>query len=223
MVLLGRCEPAPTGEVAGITTIFVMPKKLEPVMLGPWQLSQPEVMPEWLYWLPLKVVMVPLAPASGIRVAGMLLMWQLSQLVTPGVGTWAGVRPAKVLGVTPMKVPVVTVAPWQLTQPVVIPLWLNAELVNLAPLATGSCKLELAPTWQLSQPSVPIAMCLAGIPTIEKLAAGMAKLAAAVPWHCAQLVVVEGALACVKATVGITEKSGLVWHEVQVAVADVGM
>jgi hypothetical protein len=25
LVLLGRCEPAPTGEVAGITTILLMP------------------------------------------------------------------------------------------------------------------------------------------------------------------------------------------------------
>jgi hypothetical protein len=68
-----------------------------------------------------------------------------------------------------------------------------------------------------------MAMCLAGIPTIVKLMAGMAKLAAAVPWHCAQLVVVDGALAWISATVGITEKSVLVWHEVQVALAAYGM
>jgi hypothetical protein len=31
----GMCELAPTGEVAGITTILLTPTKLEPVMLGP--------------------------------------------------------------------------------------------------------------------------------------------------------------------------------------------
>jgi hypothetical protein len=31
----GMCELMPTGEVAGITTIFVMPMKLAPVMVGP--------------------------------------------------------------------------------------------------------------------------------------------------------------------------------------------
>jgi hypothetical protein len=148
VVLVGKCEPTPTGVVAGITTILLMPKKLVPVMLGPWQL----------------------------------------------------------------------------TQPLVIPLWLNAELVNLAPLATGSCKLELAPTWQLSQAVVPNGTCLAGGATMVKAAAGIAKVAAfVVLWHCAQLVVVDGALAWISATVGITEKSGLVWHDVQVAVAEVGM
>jgi hypothetical protein len=67
-------------------------------------------------------------------------------------------------------------------------------------------------------------MCLAGIPTIVKLAAGMAKLAAAEPWHCAQLVLVEGALAWISARVGIAEKSVvLVWHDTQVDAAAVGI
>lgn len=119
--------------------------------------------------------------------------------------------------------PVLTLAPWQLAQPAVMPLWLNAELANLAPFCTGSCKLLLAPTWQLSHPSEPIAMWLLGVDTIANPIAGKAKLGAAVPWHCAQLVVVEGALAWIAAIVGITEKSVLVWQAAQVALAAVGM
>jgi hypothetical protein len=34
-VLEGMCALAPTGEVAGITTILLIPAKLAPVMLGP--------------------------------------------------------------------------------------------------------------------------------------------------------------------------------------------
>ena len=62
-----------------------------------------------------------------------------------------------------------------------------------------------------------------GRPTIEKLAAGIAKLAAVAPWHCAQLVVVLGALAWILASVGMTEKSLLVWQALHCAVVDVGM
>ena len=86
-----------------------------------------------------------------------------------------------VLGTTPAKVPVVTLAPWQLAQPLVMPLWLNAELLNFAPVFTGNVKLLLVPTWQLSHPNVPIPMWLLGVETIEKLALGIAKLAAAEP------------------------------------------
>jgi hypothetical protein len=58
---------------------------------------------------------------------------------------------------------------------------------------------------------------------MAKLAAGIAKLAAALPWHCAQLVVVLCALAWMFASVGITEKSALVWHAVHCAAAAYGM
>ena len=66
-------------------------------------------------------------------------------------------------------------------------------------------------------------MWLLGVDTIANPTAGKAKLGAAVPWHCAQLVVVEGALAWIAAIVGITEKSVLVWQAAQVALAAVGM
>jgi hypothetical protein len=42
------CEPAPTGEVGGITTIWLIPTKLAPLMLGPWQAMQLLVIPVWL-------------------------------------------------------------------------------------------------------------------------------------------------------------------------------
>ena len=68
-------------------------------MLGPWHASQPEVMPVWLNCAPPKVVMVPLAPLSGIRLDGTLPMWQFSHAAV--VGTCTGVSPAMVLGTTP--------------------------------------------------------------------------------------------------------------------------
>ena len=62
-------------------------------------MSQPAVMPLWLNCAPPKVVMLALAPASGIRLAGTLPTWQLSHASV--LGTCAGVRLAMVLGVTP--------------------------------------------------------------------------------------------------------------------------
>ena len=135
-------------------------------------MSQPLVMPEWLNWPPAKVVMVPVAPAGGISIAGTLLMWQLSHARV--LGTCAGLRLAMVLGRTPAKVPTVTLAPWQAAHPVVMPLWLKAELVNLAVFCTGKVRLLLAPTWQLSQLSAPIPMWLLGGATMAKPTAGMA-------------------------------------------------
>jgi hypothetical protein len=42
-------------------------------------------------------------------------------------------------------------------------------------------------------------------------------------WHCAQLVLLDGALAWIAAIAGITAKLVLVWHAVQVADAEVGI
>ena len=140
--------------------------------MAPWQVSHPLVIPEWLNWPPAKVVMLPLAPLGGISIAGTLLTWQLSHASV--LGTCAGLRLAMVLGSTPAKVPTVTLAPWQAAHPVVMPLWLKAELVNLAVFCTGSVRLLLAPTWQLSQLSVPMPMWFAGGATMAKPTAGMA-------------------------------------------------
>ena len=141
-------------------------------MLGPWQLSQPLVMPLWLNCAPAKVVMLPLAPLKGISVEGTLLMWQLSHARV--LGTCAGLRLAIVLGNTPAKVPATTAAPWQLAQPLVIPLWLKAELVNLAVFCTGKVRLLLEPTWQLSQLKEPMPMWFEAGATMAKPTAGMA-------------------------------------------------
>ena len=108
-----------------------------------------------------------------------------------------------------------------------IPLWLNAERLNLEPFCTGRVKLELPPasTWQLSQLSDPMAIWLLGGATICGFMVGMANAAALdTLWHCAQFALLEGALAWIAATVGMMEKSArLVWHPVQLALADVGM
>ena len=61
--------------------------------------------------------------------------------------------PAGVVGgittiwLTPAKLAPVMLGPWQATQLLVMPLWLNSELLNLAPLPTGRLvTLEPAPT-----------------------------------------------------------------------------
>ena len=120
--------------------------------------------------------------------------------------------------------PPVTVGPWQDVQFDVMPAWLIAEFVNFAPFGTGvAAMLEFAPTWQLSQ-APPWTTCVPGSVTIEKFAAGMAKPAATVgPWHCVQLLLVLGAYRWMFASVGITEKSLLVWQLEQFALAAVGM
>ena len=100
-----------------------------------------------------------------------------------------------------------------------MPLWFISEPLNLAPSTTGVvAMLDPLPTWQVSHDAV-VGRWLFGKPTMLKLAAGMAKLAAAVPWHCAQLVVVLCALAWMLASVGITEKSLLVWQAAHWALA----
>jgi hypothetical protein len=49
-------DPAPTGKVCGITTMLVMPAKLEPLMDGPWHSAQPLTMPVWSIVAPEKLV-----------------------------------------------------------------------------------------------------------------------------------------------------------------------
>ena len=73
-----------------------------------------------------------------------------------------------------------TVGPWHVEQLDVMPAWLIAEFLNVAPFGTGvAAMLEFAPTWQLSQAAVVVTW-FCGIVTIEKFAAGMAKPAATV-------------------------------------------
>ena len=123
VLVVGKCELTPGVVDGGITTILVTPKKVLPVMFWPWQVAQPVVMPLWLNLAPAKVFGAT-PPLSGISVLGILPVWQVSQPMEPDTGMCAGVRLAMVLGVMPKKVPVVTVAPWQVEHPVVTPTWL---------------------------------------------------------------------------------------------------
>jgi hypothetical protein len=166
-----------------------------------WQFAQPVVMPAWICAV-VGTGVANLVPGAvtvafpGTSAAGVEPTWQLSQVVPDGTCELA---PAgDVAGMTmifemPAKVVAVTVGPWQVTQPVVMPAWLIAEFVNFAPFGTGvAAMLEPAPTWQVSQDAV-VGRWPVGSPTIENPAAGIANEAAALPWHCVQFVVVLGA------------------------------
>src|SRR6266850_5583057 len=63
----GMCEPAPTGEVLGITTIWVTPMKLAPVMAGPWHDTQLLAMPEWLISEPVNFAPLPTGVAAMLE------------------------------------------------------------------------------------------------------------------------------------------------------------
>ena len=80
---------------------------------------------------------------------------------------------------TPKKLAPVMLGPWHASHPLVMPLWLNAELLNLAVFCTGSVRLEFEPTWQVSQAVLPYGMWFDGGATILKPFAGIEKFAAA--------------------------------------------
>ena len=82
LVVDGMCALAPTGEVAGITTIWLTPTKLLPVMLGPWQAMQLLVMPVWLISDPLNLVPLPTGRLAMLEPAP---TWQVSQAVVTGM------------------------------------------------------------------------------------------------------------------------------------------
>jgi hypothetical protein len=144
----------PADAVVGNTMMFVIPLKLPPVMVGPWQVAQVTLSPNraWLNLPPANVVIPPVAPVAGINMAGMLLTWHVSQPTLLDTGMCIGDSPATLLGVTPSKVPETTLTPWQLEQLPVMPLWLNEPLLKSVQLVV------LAATWQLSQLSDPMGM-----------------------------------------------------------------
>lgn len=124
-----------------------------------WQEAQLDVTPACTisllglgFWKPVPGTV--LVATGVIWPEGMLPAWQVSQLVELGMCalgpgllesgmTTMLLMPAKLLPVMP--------GPWQLAQPLLMPAWLNLELLNLAPSTTGSCRLLPAPTWQASQ------------------------------------------------------------------------
>ena len=82
------CEPTPTGEVFGITTILVMPMKLVPLILEPWQAAQLLVMPEWLMSEPLNFAPLSTGVEAMLEPAP---TWQSSHDAV--VGTWLPGKP----------------------------------------------------------------------------------------------------------------------------------
>src|SRR5512143_709833 len=189
-------------------------------------------MPEWIWAAVGAGVAKPVPGGDSVALAGIwpigrLARWQLSQVVLEGMcelgpgGDMGGMRTMLVM---PAKVVPDPDAVWQATQLFVMPAWFMRELANVAPLGTGVvATLEPAPTWQLSHGAL-VGTWLLGGATILNPIDGIAKAVAAVAlWHWAQLPVVLGALAWMAGSVGITEESGLVWHEVHCAPAAYGM
>ena len=78
----GMCALAPTGEVGGITTIWLTPTKLLAVMLGPWQARQLFVMPVWLIKEPLNLAPLPTGRLATLEPPP---TWQLSHAVAIGI------------------------------------------------------------------------------------------------------------------------------------------
>lgn len=115
--------------------------------------------------------------------------------------------------------------PWQLAQPLEMPLWLKAELAKVLPLATvAPVMLELAPMWQLSQPRLPMGMWL---PTEPGVTMGRAvvvdayRAALATLWHCWQLLLVDWMLLWIAPIVGEVPKG--LWQSPHWAVDLYGM
>ena len=114
MWLDGMCELAPAGEVAGITTILLMPVKLLAVMPESWQVAQLLVMPVWLIKEPLN-----LAPLSTGVVAMLepVPTWQLSQAALVGTCKAGNPTMAKLAaGMSKNR----TLLPWHWAQLVVV-------------------------------------------------------------------------------------------------------
>ena len=78
----GMCDPAPAGEVGGMPTIEVMPKKLVPAPEGTWQATQLVVMPAWLIFEPLNFAPLPTGVAAMLEPAP---TWQTSQEAVLGM------------------------------------------------------------------------------------------------------------------------------------------
>lgn len=86
---------------------------------------------------------------------------------------------------------------WQLAHAPVMPEWLNAELAKVELFCTVLVILvAVLPTWQFSQLREPIGTwVLPG--ALMVMPPAVYSAAFAVLWHCTQLVIADGALACV--------------------------
>jgi hypothetical protein len=171
---------------------------------APWQVAQLEVIPLWLYLLlVLKVALVLPIFESPVGIVA----WQATQSSEAGLGTCA--EPELMADVpvidTGVKDPSKVCPLWQTAHAPVIPEWLNAELANVELFCTAAVILvAVLPTWHASQPSVPIGTWVLPGDLIG-MAVVLYSAALAVLWHCTQLVVADGALACVSDLSGKVE------------------
>jgi hypothetical protein len=111
----GMCAPAPTGEVAGITTIWLIPAKLLPVMLGPWQAMQLLVIPRWLIKEPLNFAPLPTGRLAMLEPAP---TWQVSQAAM--IGMWLAGGPTMLKLAAGIANPATTFAAWHCAQLLVV-------------------------------------------------------------------------------------------------------
>jgi hypothetical protein len=126
-----------------------------------WQLEQLPVTPSWIMVDVGAGARKPLFGAAwgalpGTRPVGMLERWQLSQVVEVGrCEVVAGVLEGGIttMLLMPWKLAPVMLWPWHSAQLAVMPVWIKAELANVAVPVTGVVAiLDPVPTWQLSQP-----------------------------------------------------------------------
>ena len=83
----GMCALGPGGDVAGMTTMVVIPAKVDPDTAGPWHVAQPLTMPAWSIWPPEKL-------ANPVRTDA---MWHVAHWSGFVLGTWLAGRPVAVL------------------------------------------------------------------------------------------------------------------------------
>ena len=107
----GMCELVPTGVVGGITTIFVTPTNVDPVVPGPWQAAQLLVIPLWLISEPLNFAPLPTGVAATLDPAP---TWHTSHDAL--VGTWLLGGPTIVKLAAGIAKPATTLAPWHCAQ-----------------------------------------------------------------------------------------------------------
>jgi hypothetical protein len=152
------CELAPAGEVRGMTTILLTPAKLDPVMVGPWQVTQLVVMPRWLIF-----ELLNLAPLSTgvLAILEPAPTWQVSQAVV--IGMWFAGGPTMVRWLV-LK-PATTLAAWHCAQSALV---LGALAWILAKVGITVQSVEVWQSEHCDFPAVEIGMWFVGKTLAEK-------------------------------------------------------
>lgn len=167
-------------------------------MALPWQAAQPDVTLAWISAFAGGGDMNSVAPIALMALPGTkpdgALLWQDSHAAV--VGICAGEPAHGIWMMLLMPKPTTAFAAWHEAQPPVMPAWLKAEPLNLAPSTTGNCRLPIAPTWQVSQAWLFMATWPVGGAIKGGTILAVANLAAfEALWQSAQLVFDDGALA----------------------------